>query len=190
MTWRRMQQQQHAFGLVEIPTAIAIGAALASAAAGSAAAIIQSRHAAQTIDYNTDVSEQQAELAKRAGATAEADTREQTARIRASQRAALGDSGVISSEGSPLLVLLDAAAESEVEAQRAKYTGKVAEQGALANIGLLKQQRSQALQGGYIGAGTSLLTGAANVGTAYLYSQPKKTGQSVNPDYSSNWRAG
>lgn len=217
MTWRRMQQQQHAFGLVEIPTAIAIGAALASAAAGSAAAIIQSRHAAQTIDYNTGVAEQQAEIARRAGEynaelatrqaelaqragdTAEADSRQETARLRAAQRAVLGDSGALSSEGSPLLVLLDAAAQSEVEAQRARYggalgvysgatdaalaryTGQLGQQSALASSSLLKRQGAQALQGGYIGAGTSLLTGAANVGTAYLYGQPKKKPTSYDP---------
>lgn len=166
MPLRSMQQQQHAFGIVEIPTAIAIAAAAASAAAGASAAIVQSRRAAATSDYNADVSDQQAELAKRAGETAEADTREQTARVRALQRAQLSDSN-ITGEGTPLLLLLDSAAESEVEAQRARYTGQVAEQGSRANSNLARWQSSQAIQGGMIGAGTSLLTGAAQAGSAY-----------------------
>lgn len=152
------------FGL-SVAAAIAIAAA-ASAVAGATSAIVQSQQAAATADYNAEVASQQAELAKRAGIAAEADTREGTALIRATQRAQLADSG-LTQEGTPLLVLLDTAAQAEVEAQRARYTGKVAEQGALANVGLAKLQRQQAIQGGVIGAGTSLLTGAANAGSRY-----------------------
>ena len=82
------------------------------------------------------------------------------------QRAQLADSGIDSNEGTPLLLLLDSAAEAEVEALRARYTGKVQEQGALANAGLARLQKSQAATAGAVGIGKSLLTGATNAGLA------------------------
>jgi hypothetical protein len=153
------------FGL-ETAAAIAIAAAAASAAAGATGAIVQSRQASATARFNQDISEQQAELARRAGSAAEADTREQSARIMALQRAQLGDSG-ITGEGTPLLLLLDSAQQAEVEAGRARYTGQVNEQAAEASANLYRTRGAQARAGGVIGAGTSLLTGAASAGSAY-----------------------
>lgn len=167
--WRSMQQVQHAFGS-EAAVAIAIATAAAAAVASGTAAIVQSQQASATSKYNEEVAGQQAELAKRAGAAAEADTREQSARVKALQRAQLGDSGV-TSEGTPLLLLLDTAEQAEVEALRARYTGEVNTQAAEANVNLFKLRGQQARSAGVIGAGTSLLTGAANVGSVYARSQ-------------------
>jgi len=160
----RVHPELRHFGLSV--AAIAGIAAAASAVAGATTAIVSSQQASAAADYNSEIAEQQAELARRAGKAAEADQREANARVMAQQRAQLADSG-ITGEGTPLLLLLDTAAQAEVEAQRAKYTGKVNEQSSLANAGLFKLQKEQAVTRGAVGAGTSLLTGAAGVASAY-----------------------
>lgn len=154
------------FGL-SVAAIAAIVTAAAAVAGGATTAIMSSQQAQATSEYNEEIASQQAELARRAGKAAEADTREQNARLMALQRAQLGDSGIDSGEGTPLLLLLDSAANAEVEAQRARYTGKVNEQGAMANAGLFRLQKDQAIVRGGVGVGTSLLTGAANAGGAY-----------------------
>ncbi len=60
-------------------------------------------------DYNAAIAEQNAEQARRAAEVSARDTRDATRRQLGSMRAAYGTSGVVTTEGSPLVALVDQA---------------------------------------------------------------------------------
>ena len=147
---------------------VAAAAAVVGAAVAAYGTYESGQQASKAAKYNAKVADQQAELATRAGAQAEADSRERSRRLMATQRAALGTSGV-TTEGTPLLTLLDTAQQAEMDALRARYSGEVRSQGFASEAVLLRSRAGQARTAGAIGAGATLLTGAGNVGNDYFY---------------------
>jgi hypothetical protein len=151
-----------------VETALLVAAAVA--AAGTAYSIYASGQAQQAAgEYNADVAEQQAQAARASAAVDEEAAREKARRIQAAARAAYGASGVSQEEGSPLLVLMDNAAQAELEAQRIRYAGELAATGYGNQATLARTQGAQAAQAGQIGAGISLLSSGASIGYRAYY---------------------
>jgi hypothetical protein len=139
--WKSMQQAQHQFGIVEIPTAIAIaGAAAAVASAGvGIASAVQSASAQQDIqEANADALEQQAKSQEDAAAYEEQQFRRKAQILLGKQHAIYGAAGVDPSSGSPLLQELDSVRQAELEAQNIRRGGQVAAATSRFESGLAK----------------------------------------------------
>ena len=92
---------------------------------------------------------------RRVGQVEAADKRRETRRLIASQRVAFGASGVDPSVGSPMDVLGDTVAESELAALRIKFAR---EQGTLS----IEQRGDQAQQAGIVNGVGTVLGGVAS----------------------------
>ena len=149
----------------DIATIAAIAGA-AAAAAGTGVAVYGAQQQASAAraagKYNQRLAENQALQARYAGEQAARTQRERGRRILGMQRSIAAGAGV-TPEGSPLLVMMDTAAESELEAQKALYTGQVQADTARAQAVYARWQGQQAARGAQIGAGATLLQGFGNV---------------------------
>lgn len=85
----------------------------------------------------------------------EAAQRASAARQLSATRATIGKSGA-TSEGTPLLVLAESAANAEIDALNTRQTGE-------RQASLYRAQGANARKAGYIQAGTSLLSGAGKI---------------------------
>jgi hypothetical protein len=136
---------------------------------------------AQIAQQNAQVAEENAVEAERAARAREAQSRQESRRVLARQRALAGVSGV-ATEGSPLLVMLESSRQAELDALRERYAGAIEarrarQQGALARAGgqLSQYEAQQYGRAARIGAGTTLLTGLTSLG-AGLYRTYRPTG--------------
>lgn len=117
--------------------------------------------------YNARVAEQQA-VATRQAAAADAETkRRQLDRVLGAQRARYGASGVIGSEGSPLLVMMQSEEEAALDVARVRYGGAAQSFGLEQEARLQRFQGKQARRQSYLGATGSLLQGLAGATSAY-----------------------
>jgi hypothetical protein len=152
------------FGIVE---GIALAAAVASATA-TAYSVYRKRPGAEPATaYQSDVAEQQAEVARGAAGVQAEEARARSKQLQATARSRISASGVIT-EGSPLMVLMSNAEQSELEAQRIKWSGATQVTGYESQSPYSQYQARQARQAGSWGAGTSLLGGVANT-SALVY---------------------
>jgi len=117
-------------------------------------------------EYNKKVARNQAQAARDAASIQEEAVRDRDRRLLARQRAEVGASGY-TAEGSPLSVMLDSAQEAELEALRVRYGGAAQAAGAQSDAQLQSFYGKNASRAGTIGAGTTLLTGAAQAAGAY-----------------------
>lgn len=149
------------------------------AAAGSAYAAYRASEAqSQQQQYASKVAKNQAaQAAYNAQINAE-NQRLHNRRVMGAQRAALGASGVMPSEGSPLLVQMDSVEQGMVEEQRLLYGGQVRSDALISESRYLKKQASQTRELGYVNAGTTLLGGTARAGAAY-YGSTSTSGKST-----------
>lgn len=138
----------------------AMQSANAQAAAANYNAQIQERNAV-IADNNRKTATRQAEIAVE-------DKRRETRRTLSSIRAAYGNSG-LDLAGSPLDVLEDTAIESELDAQRIEYQGRVANrEGAIQVLGLKEEAQlsrmnaKAAKRAGTIAAVGSVVSGIGN----------------------------
>jgi len=134
---------------------------MAAGTAVSAVSAIQAgRSQEKMAEYNAAVSERDALAARQKAGFDEAAHRRRTRKFLGKQRALYGKSGV-TFEGSPLLVMEETAAEAELDALAIRYGGEI-EAGRHLSLAELERARGkQAKRAGYLGAGTSLLTGGA-----------------------------
>jgi len=139
----------------------------ASAVVSAVSAIRQGNAADAAAQFNARVAEQNAE-ASRAQARQQAQQidRENYMRLGAI-RAAQGKSGGEAGQGSVLDVLGDVAAQGELEKQNAIYGGEMAARGYTNTANLERTSGGTALMGGYMKAGSELLSGGFNSYTAY-----------------------
>ncbi len=153
--------------------AVAAIAVAVIAALGSAyAAYSQGQAQSNAAKYNAKVDRNNATNAQNAAAI-EAQVRgEHYRRQQAAQRAAIGASGVQADEGSPLLAEIDSAEQASLDIARVKYAGAVRSSNYGAEQNLQKYYAKAYQQQGYLGAGTSLLSGAAS-GAAGAYGAGK-----------------
>lgn len=153
---------------IEEAAIIGAVAAAAGAAMSAAGTIVAGHQQAEAARQQAEFADQEAQQAQIAGAAAEETTREKGQRMLAAQRAIIGGSGV-TSEGTPLMTLMDTAASAELDALRARYTGEVQAYGSEAQAALLRKRAGQYGTAAAIGAGSTLLTGAGRIANAYKY---------------------
>ena|SRR3989338_7296189 len=128
--------------------AVIAGAIAALGTIVSAYAAYQSgQQQAKALDYQAKVARNQATAAQQAAQVAAENARERNRRVLASQRARIGASGVIGSEGSSLLVQLESAER------------------------LRRFEAGASRRAGTLGAGASLLQGAGTVYGIYRGAQ-------------------
>jgi len=155
--------RRHAIsGGYEVSAVALIGLALTvvSTAVGVYSAYSQGQAQQKAAKYNAKVAENQATAARNAAAVREQQHRERIRQLAGTQRANSGASG-IALEGSPLLVMADTLEQAELDAQRIRYGGEVSATGFESQARLQRFQGAQAAQAGMIGAGSTLLSGAA-----------------------------
>jgi hypothetical protein len=130
---------------------------------------------ADTLNYQRKVAKNQAtiarqnaEAARQAGLVAEDNERDQSRRILAAQRAAIGASGVQGEIGAPLLAQIESAETAELNARRVRFGAEMAARGqenearGFQSEALLRGFESKTTRRlGYVQAGSSLLTGAS-----------------------------
>lgn len=121
-------------------------------AAGSALSAIgalqQGKAAQAAANYNAQSAEMEAQ-------SREAAQRAQATRQLGATRAAIGKSGA-TSEGTPLMVLAESAANAEIDALNTRLTGQ-------RQANLYRARGANARTQGYISAGASLLTAAGKM---------------------------
>lgn len=156
--------------------AAVVGAA--AAAAGTGVAVYGAQQQAVAAEkagkYNARLAENQALQAQYAGQVAAREQRARGLRVLGLQRSLTAGAGV-TPEGSPLLVMMDTAAQSELDAQNALYTGQVQAESDLARATYARYQGRSASQAAQIGAGATLLQGFGNVAgrASSFYGRPR-----------------
>jgi hypothetical protein len=152
-------------GAMTTGTAIAIAAASTAAQAGLA--IMSAKSQAQAPALQAELSGRQAQREKEIGELQASQEREANKRVQGTQRALLAARGGDPGTGSALLVQEELAEEGEFNAQ-------VIENNAAARVNtfeadrVLQQARSkQIAQSGLFRAGSTLLSGASSIATAF-----------------------
>jgi len=146
-----------------IPAAIAMaGGQIYSGLAANA----EGKSAQNMANYNAALAEREAKMTEQKTAYQQKLQAEEASRRQSTMRAGLGASGVVSTEGSPLLIQATQAAESEMENLMIGYGGRQ-EATALRSEATLQGMQGKmarkagksAMIGNFIGAGSSLMTG-------------------------------
>lgn len=155
--------------------------ATAVAAAGTAYATYE-QGKAQAEQYRAEAqqAEVQARAARQAASVRERQSRERTDAIRATARARAEASGVMSSEGSPLLVMMENARQAEYEANLIRYGGEVQARSFEDDSRLLTFRGRQARRSANIAAGATLLTGLAQA-ASILAKSPSSPSPGAQP---------
>lgn len=146
-------------------TEIAAIAGLAGAAVGAVSSVASGQAQANAAAFNAEVAQQQAErerqIAERERQIAEreaADFRRQQSRVLAASRARRAGAGV-TFQGSPLLVNESTAAEIELGVQNILVGGATRASRLRQQAALDRSRARSARVGGFLGAGSTLLTG-------------------------------
>lgn len=161
-----------------VSTVASVAGSVMSGMQAQSAAKAQAAMAQQAADVNAQNSERLAERARQEAQANEDRQREKTRQMLATQRAAVGSSGV-QLEGSPLEVLAYNAGQQELDALSIRYEGqKQAEdlrwQAQVQRYGGQVQAASYEIQGqkaastAYTQAGTSLMSGASTWGPSVI----------------------
>lgn len=137
--------------------------AIASAAASATAAVVTGVQQSKAADKQADIYQQQAEQARYAAKVKAEKYQKEAATRMAQMRASYSYSGVDATEGTPLLVLMESAAEAAEDVERVKQTGEDQAWGLLSQANISRMQGSSAMTAGVMGAGSSLLGGAARL---------------------------
>jgi hypothetical protein len=138
-----------------------------AAVAGAVTSYASAQAQAQAADYNRKVAENQAEAARQGALVAEDNQRTQDRRILAATRARAAASGISEDEGSSLLDQEQSALTSKLNEARIRWSGENQRQGYQSEAVLQGFYGASAARGGYLAAGTNLLTAAAKGYGAY-----------------------
>lgn len=113
--------------------------------------------------YNAEVNKNNAEIAAQQAAHDAQAIRDKNKKVLAAQRAAYSASGIDNS-GTPRDVAADSAAQGEMDALTAIYTGKLNSNASLARAQINRMEGKSASTAGTIGAAGSLLGGVSQAG--------------------------
>jgi hypothetical protein len=152
-----------------------------AAAASAYAAYSASEAQSASLSYQKKVAKNQAEAARQAGMVAEENEREENRRILASQRAAIGQSGVMGDVGSPLLAQIESAGQAELNARRTRYAYETNAKGFESEAILRGFESRSTRRAGYVQAGSSLLSGLSTTYASYKKTQEGKKPGGPNP---------
>lgn len=114
-------------------------------------------------DYNARILEQQAVAARHSAAFEEVKQRREARRLKAAQRARYGKAGVVITEGSPLTVLTETAAEAELDALAIRYAGEVKAKGYEAQAEMSRWEGKQRKKAARLGMGRTILSGVGDI---------------------------
>lgn len=130
---------------------------------GAAGSIASGISASNVDNYNAEVAQNNAN-AERQRAAYEADiTRGRVRQVIGAQRAAGADSGLDIRSGTPIAVLGDSAKAGELDVLARLYQGNAAAVAYENDARRFKAEGKAAKMGGFINAGTSLLSGFGNM---------------------------
>jgi hypothetical protein len=115
-------------------------------------------------EYQAKVAENQAQIAAQQAEYAAQQQRAHDRKVMAAARAAQGVSGVEVGEGSSLLVDIENARQSALNAEAARYVTEARTSGLTGQAGIERWQGRLASQQGTMQAGATLLGGAAGAG--------------------------
>jgi hypothetical protein len=156
------------FGILETAAIVSAVAAASSAAATGVASSQQASAQANAASYNATVQHQAGVQASNTAASNEATSLRRSSADLGEQAAAFGEAN-IGTGGSVAGVEKQSRASAQEDALNIWYGGELERKGAFASAKLenyqsdvYQQQSKNALIGGGIGAGTALLSGAAN----------------------------
>jgi hypothetical protein len=151
----------------EIVMIAMVALTVAAAAASAYATYSASEAQAKAMEYNAEEAQRQAEMVDQQTRFAAQQQAEKDRRTRAAARAIQGTSGVAVGEGSSLLVDLDSAKQAELNYQAIRYQGEGQVRSLRSQSVLDRFQAKSTRQQGLIGAGASLLGGAASGASQY-----------------------
>lgn len=154
-----------------------------AAAASAYAAYSASEAQAKAISYQKKQANINAKQARDSAAVAAEIAHERHQRVLAAQRVALGASGVTTTEGSALLVQMDAAEQAALEEGRIRAAGATAATGLDNQAKLYKYNARETRRAGAIGAGTSLIGGTVRAYSAYAGASGTGAGGSTGGAY-------
>ena len=142
---------------VTLADAFAVGGALI----GATGAIQSGNAARDAAEFNAQLAEREAVLSREVAA-AEAEKQRRRARAVLGRQAAGFAAGGTTFEGSPLLVMSETAAESELDALAIQFAGSTAAVRARSEAAQQRLQGRNLQRGGFFEAGSTLLTGAGS----------------------------
>lgn len=151
-----------------------------SAAVSAYSQYQQGQTAAKVGRAQSRQAEQQALAARQAAEVREQQERRRLDRVRATTRTRAAASGVLATEGSPLLVVLENARQAELEAQLIRYSGEIQGQELEFESRLQLFKGRQARRAANIGAGATLLSGLSSAAGIYG-KRPRSTTPAVTP---------
>lgn len=171
--------------------AVVVAAVVIAAAVTAYSASAQADQQRSVAKFNQKVAENEALARRQAGQIEAQNLRKKQQLIMASQRAGIGASGVLPSEGSPLLVQDDSSENAALNEARVRYNAEVGARQADSEAIIQRYYRRIANTNekiGYTKAGVTLLTGVAGA-YANAASRGGDAGYSTSPGYQS-YRAG
>lgn len=142
----------------------AVGTAVG--AFGSIAGGIQANNVAK---YNAKVAENNATAENQRAAYEAGLQRDQLRRVVGAQRAAGAASGLDTQSGTPLVVLGDSAREGELDILARLYSGQASATAYRNDAARMRAEGKSAQMGGFINAGTSLLSGFGKMAASRRY---------------------
>lgn len=148
-----------------IDTVFIIFAVLAAASAAAGAAGVKYQHdaAKNAANYNAEVNKVNARTAAEQGLWDAEQTRSKNKKILDAQRATYSASGIDPDSGTALDVRADSAQAGEMDALIQIYTGQSSANASEARSRLNQMEAKASSRAGTIGAGASLLGGAASI---------------------------
>jgi hypothetical protein len=145
--------------------------------AGQAAAA-EGKSAQNMAEYNAALQEREAKQIEARTALEQRRQAEESERRMGTLRAGLGASGAVTTAGSPLMIQAQQASEFELENLMMGYQGREEATAARSGAAISRMEGKTAMQkgkagkmAGYIGAGSTLLTGFGEA--AYFKGKPK-----------------
>ena len=141
--------------------------AAVGAATAAASAITSGQQQQKASEANARFMEDQAKQAKHAAAIKAEQYRDEASRRMAMMRASYAYSGVETTEGTPLLTLMESASEAARDEERIRQTGEQTAWGLLSEANIARIGGRSAYTAGVMGAGSSLLGGAARIAAQY-----------------------
>lgn len=163
--------------MCDLSVALTIGSTLLGAAGAvqqGQASAAASRYNAQIMDMNAVMSERRANDAMERGKIEEQRKRQEVAKVKGAQTAAMAANGVDLSFGSPLDTLVDTAVMGELDAltirtntAREAYDYRVDAVNKRAGASLERMKGDNASTAGYLGAAGTILTGAGKAYSGY-----------------------
>lgn len=135
---------------------------VAGAGLSAAGAIAQGQAQASAARYNAAINERNAVVTDAQTSSQVARQQQEAQMTHGSLLAGYGASGVATDEGSPMDVLRMSIANAKLDEHMIRYRGSLQKMGLLESAGLDRARAETATQQSYMGAASSLLTGAGN----------------------------